>query len=64
MKAEFFYVDNRMVASTDPGWLHTVFDTLAGLLDRVGLKKNVKKILGIVCHPWRVAGVWADKAYT
>ena len=28
-----------MVASTDPGWLQTAFNTLTGLFDRVGLKK-------------------------
>ena len=35
-----------MVASTDPGWLHTVFYTLTGLFKRVGLMTNVKKNWG------------------
>ena len=60
----FFYVYNGMVASTNPGWLHTAFDTLTGLFNQVGLKTNVKKIIGVVCHPCRSAGVRADKAYT
>ena len=53
-----------MVASTNPGWIQTAFDTLMGLFDRLGLKKNVRKIVGMVCHPVQAVGVWADKAYT
>ena len=53
-----------VVASTDPGWLQTAFDTLTGLFDRVGLKMNVHKIVGMVCHPFRADGLQADKAYT
>ena len=48
MEAEFFYADVGLVISTDPGCLHTLFNTLTGQLDRVGLKINVKKIVGIV----------------
>ena len=36
-----FYTDNRMVASTRPVWLQTIFDTLTGSFDWVGLNKNV-----------------------
>ena len=42
-----------MVASTNPGWLQTAFDTLTGIFDRVGLNKNVQKTVGMVCHPAR-----------
>ena len=52
-----------MVDSTNPGWIQTAFDTLIGLFDQVGLKKNVKKSMGVVCHPCRADGVRADKAY-
>ena len=31
----FFYVDNEMVSSPNPGWLQTAFDTLTGLFERV-----------------------------
>ena len=41
VKAEFFYSDYRVVASTDPGWLQSEFDLLTGLLDWVGLQTNV-----------------------
>ena len=50
VKAAFFYVDNGMVASTNSGWLHTAFDILTGLFDRVGLKTNFKRTVGMVCH--------------
>ena len=53
-----------MVASTDPGWIHTAFDILTGLFDRVGLQTNVKKTVGMVFHTCRADRVRADKAYT
>ena len=40
-----------MVASTDPGCLQTAFDMLMVIFDRVGLRKKVKKTVGMVCHP-------------
>ena len=60
----FLYSDDRMVASTDPGWIHTTFDMLTGLFDRAGLKVNVCKKVGMVCYICRVVRVQADKAYT
>ena len=41
-------MDNGVVASTDPVWLQIAFDTLTGLFGWVGLRKNVKKIVGMV----------------
>ena len=40
-QAEIFYADDRMLASTKQLWFQTVFDTLTGLIDWVGLKMNV-----------------------
>ena len=37
VKAAFFYAYDRLVASTDPGWLQLSFDTLTGIFDQVGL---------------------------
>ena len=37
-----------MVAHINPGWIQTAFDTLMGIFDRVGLWKNVQKIVAIV----------------
>ena len=59
--ASFFYTDDGMLASTDLGWLQSVFDTLMGM---VGLRKNVHKIVGMVGRPCRVSGVRAYKAMT
>ena len=53
-----------MVASTNPGWLHTAFYTLTVFFNWVGRKKNVNKTVGMLCHPCQAAGVRADEAYT
>ena len=63
-KAEFFYANDGMVASTDPGWLQSEFDRLTGLFEWVGLWTNVRKTVGMVCWPFHAAGVRADDAYT
>ena len=52
-----------MVASTNPGWLQTVFNTLTGLFDQVGLKTNVHKTVGVVCQPCQAAGIREYEAY-
>ena len=59
VKAEFLHADNGMVASTKLGWLHTAFEMLMELFHQVGLKKNVKKTMGMVCHPRRETRVMA-----
>ena len=64
VKAELFYADYGMVASTDLGWLQSAFDTLTGLFDRAGIQKNIRKTVGIVYRACRVAGVWEEEAYT
>ena len=64
VKDEILYAECGMVASTDPGWIHTTFDMLTGLFDRAGLKVNVCKKVGMVCYICRVVRVQADKAYT
>ena len=58
------YDDDGVVASTDPGWLQSAFDFLTGLFDRVGLRTNVRKTVGMVCWPCRVTRVQAHKSYT
>ena len=52
-----------MVASSDPRWLHVAFNNLVGLFDRVGLRKNVRETVGIVCHPCQAAGNLSTEAY-
>ena len=48
---ETFYADYVMLASNYPGCLQTAFDTLTVIFDRVGLKMNVRKPVGVVYHP-------------
>ena len=64
VKAGFFYADDGLVASTDPVWLQLAFDFLTGLFDRVGLRTNVCKTVGMVFRPCQAAEVWAEKSYT
>ena len=40
-----------MVALSEPRWLQGAFNTLFGLFDRVGLRKNVRETVGMVCRP-------------
>ena len=63
MQAALFYADNRMVASTNPVWFQTVFDTLTGLFDWLGLNKNVLKTVCMVFHPCQAVGIRADEGY-
>ena len=47
--AAYFYAEDFLVASTHLERLQRLFDTLSGLFDRVGLKTNMTKIVGMVC---------------
>ena len=51
VRESIFCADDGMIASTDPGRTQTAFDTLTGLFDRVGMKTNVSKTVGMVYHP-------------
>ena len=55
---------NRLVASTEPGWIQSAFDMPIGIFDRVGLRENVRKTVVVVCKPYWASGVQVDKAYT
>ena len=46
VQEEFFCLVEDMAASTDPGWIQTTFDILAGLFDHVGMKTNSTKQWG------------------
>ena len=52
-RAAFFYAENGLVVSTNPDCLKGAFDTLTGLFDRVELRTNVGKTVGMIflpCH--------------
>ena len=51
-----------MVGATDPQWLQGAFSALVAIFDRVGMRKNVHKTMGMVCKPCRSSGVQADEA--
>ena len=57
------YADDDMVSSSDPRWLQGAIDTLVGLFDRVGLRTNVGKTVGMVCRPCQAAGTQSEAAY-
>ena len=50
-QASLFYADDGMVASSDLRWLQGEFNTLVGLFDRVGLRTNVGKTVGMFFRP-------------
>ena len=52
-----------MFASSDPRWLQEVLSTLLGLFNRVGLKNNVGKTVGMVFHPCQAAGTQSEEEY-
>ena len=41
-------MEDGLVASTDPEWLQGEFDTLTGLFDRVGIRTNASKTVGML----------------
>ena len=57
------YVDNVMVALSDPHSLQGTFFTLVGPFDRVGLRNNVGSTVGMVCRPCQAAGTQSEAAY-
>ena len=62
-QAALFYTDDGMVASSDPRWLQGAFNTLVGLFSRVVLRTNVRKTVGMVCHPCQAEGNLSTEAY-
>ena len=59
-QAALFYVDNGIVALSDPSWIQWAFDTLVSLFDRVGLRKNVGKTVSMVYRPCQAAGTQSE----
>ena len=47
-----FYRDDGLVVVTDPVWLQGSFNTLIGLFDLLGLRKNVRKTLRVIFGPF------------
>ena len=62
-QSALFYMDDGMVASSNPRWLQGEFSTLVVLLDRVGLRTNFRKTVDMVCRPCHLAGTKSEAAY-
>ena len=58
-----FYAYNGLVASLDPRWIQGAFSTLVGLFDKVVLRNNSWKTVGMVCRPCQAAGTQSEAAY-
>ena len=62
-QAALFYAKDGMVALLDPVWIQGAFNTLVGLFDRIGLRTNVGKTVGMVFHLCKVTGNLIKEAY-
>ena len=58
-----FCEDDRITASSDPGWLQGAFSTLVGMFYWLGLSTNVRKTVRMACHLCQVAGTQSEVAY-
>ena len=58
-----FYAADGMVDSLDYIWLQGAFNALVDLFDRVGMQNNVRKTVGMVCHPCQAVGNLITEAY-
>ena len=47
-RTALFYMEYILVASTDPEWMQGVFETLTGLFERLGLRTNTSKTVGML----------------
>ena len=52
-----------MVTSLDQRWTQGAFNNLVGLSDRVVLRNNVGKTVGMFCLLFQVAGTQSEAAY-
>ena len=59
-----FYVDDGVIASTDPEYLQEAIDILVDLFERVGLNTNTKKTEAMTCIPGRIRTRQTDESYT
>ena len=55
-----FYVDDGMIAPSDPVWLQGAFSTMVGMFDWVVLRKNARKMVGMACRPCQTAGTQSE----
>ena len=54
--AKFLYMNDDLIASTDPEWLQGALKTLTRFFYRVRLQTDVRKTVGILCRPCCAVG--------
>ena len=59
----FYYADDGMVVSLDPRWIQGAFSTLLGMFDRVLLKTNVRKTVGMVFRQCQASVTQSEVVY-
>ena len=52
-----------MVVLPYPRWIQGAINNLVGLFDRVGLKNNFGKTVGMVCHPFQATRTHSEELY-
>ena len=52
-----------MIALSDLGWMQEAFHTLVGMFDRVGMRNNIEKTVGMICCPYQAVGTQSEAAY-
>ena len=62
-RAAFLYTVNGLAASTDPVGMQGKFDALTWLFDRLRLRKNVGKTVGMTCRHSRAFGNQFEAKY-
>ena len=58
-----FYVDDGVLASTDPTFLQDAFDRLVDLFERVGLRTNTTKTEAMTFLPGKIRNCLSEQAY-
>ena len=59
----YLYAYDGLLTSTHLERLQRVFDVLASLFGRVGLRTNMAKTVGMVCHTCHAPGGMSEEAY-
>ena len=54
--AVLFYADEGILSSQWPSRIQETLDFLMGIFDRVGMRKYIDKMAGMVCQPCSTAG--------
>ena len=58
-----FYVDDGVLASTDPTFLQTSFEKLVDLFERVGLRTNTTKTEAMTFLPGKIRTCLSEQSY-